>query len=212
MPFLYKESEINKNLPTYSIGLSKTILVVGLGNIGKEFSNTRHNLGFICLDFFVESSKFEPWVNKKNLFTVLSNGNIGDTRILAAKPATFMNNSGKAINQVMNFYKLSNDQIIVVHDELDIPLGQIKTKSSGSSAGHNGVQAIIDQIGNDFKRIRLGIGPKSPVKIDSADFVLAKFNKTEQTHLKSLSKEVTAILNEFIFGTHFPEETRNIIS
>jgi len=211
MPFLYKETQINKNAPLYSVGLTKNILIAGLGNIGKNYDNTRHNVGFMCIDEFVIKNNFDNWVKKKDLHTQMTGGRIGDTRVITIKPTTLMNLSGDAVEAVMSFYKLSLKELLVIHDDIDLPFGQIRTRLGGSSAGHNGINSIIDKTGDDFARIRIGVKNEKLEQIDSADFVLGKFTKEEQKHLKSISNEVTAIITEIIFGGSFSQETRNVI-
>ena len=122
-----------------------------------------------------------------------------------------MNLSGEAAKAVQQFFKLSNKDTLAVYDELDIPFGQIRTRTGGSAAGHNGVKSLIQHLGEDFGRIRIGIGPKSPTQIDSADFVLQKFNKEEQGNLTKLKTEVNALLNEFVFGGNLSADTRKFL-
>lgn len=194
----------------YTQGLNKTVLLVGLGNTGKDYENTRHNVGFACLDAFTRSQEFERWVEKKDLKCYLSSKMIGSVRVIAIKPTTFMNNSGQAVQAVAHFYKVPNGQILVIHDELDIPFGQIRTRAGGSSAGNNGVKSIIEHVGEDFGRVRIGI--KAETRMDAVDFVLAKFSPEEQEQLPSLNKEVTAILTEYIYGSgQLAAETRSFI-
>lgn len=200
-----------------TVGLNKNLLIVGLGNPGKEYDGTRHNVGFACLDYFVEQSSdmggggSSKWVDKKDLKCLMSTGQMGETRILAVKPTTFMNLSGEAVQAVAHFYKIHPDNIIVVHDELDIDFGQIRLRKGGSSAGHNGVKSVTQHIGEDYGRVRIGIGPKTPERIDSADFVLQNFSKDEQSHLGELTREVNAILTEIIYGAQLSPETRSFL-
>jgi PTH1 family peptidyl-tRNA hydrolase len=196
----------------YTVGLNKTILLVGLGNPGKEYTHTRHNVGFICLDSFVgKTDEMEDWMVKKDLKCQLSSGRIGDARVLAIKPTTFMNLSGEAVQAVVNFYKVPQDQILVLHDELDVDFGQIRLRQGGSSAGHNGIKSISQHLGEDYGRVRIGIGPKRPAKISSEDFVLQKFSEEEQGQLANLTQEVNAVLSEYVYGGQLPHETRNFL-
>jgi PTH1 family peptidyl-tRNA hydrolase len=196
----------------YTVGLNKTILLVGLGNPGKEYTHTRHNVGFICLDSFVDKTdEMEDWMVKKDLKCQLSSGRIGDARVLAIKPTTFMNLSGEAVQAVVNFYKVPQDQILVLHDELDVDFGQIRLRQGGSSAGHNGIKSVSQHLGEDYGRVRIGIGPKRPAKISSEDFVLQKFSEEEQGQLANLTQEVNAILSEYVYGGQLPHETRNFL-
>jgi PTH1 family peptidyl-tRNA hydrolase len=196
----------------YSIGLNKTVLLVGLGNPGPEYEQTRHNIGFICIDEFVgKAEEMSGWLEKKDFKCLLSSGKISETRVIAIKPTTFMNLSGRAVQAVANFYKIHPDNILVIHDELDIDFGQIRVRQGGSSAGHNGIKSISQQMGEDYGRIRIGIGPKKPSRMSSEDFVLQKFSTAEQAQLPNLTREVNAVLSEYIYGSQLPHETRSFL-
>lgn len=209
--FQQKKPDVGNNMPIYTLGLQKTILVAGLGNPGKKYGGTRHNIGFAVIDALAISQEISVWADKKDLKSVIASGNVGATRVILCKPATYVNLSGEAIQLVSHFYKIQPGSIIVVHDELDIPFGQIRTRTGGSDAGHNGIKSLIEHMGADFGRVRVGIGPKAPTNMDSADFVLAKFSSGEQAQLKNLLQESTAILTEYIHSAHLPSETRNFI-
>ena len=137
---------------------------------------------------------------------------IGSTRVILCKPTTYMNESGKAVQAVQRYYKIANSSTLVIYDELDINFGQIRTKRGGSSAGHNGVKSLLSHCGDDFGRARIGIGPKVPEQIDSADFVLSKFSDKEQKKKSLLLKESNAILSEYAHGAgELLEETRSFL-
>lgn len=196
----------------YTIGLNKNILLVGLGNPGKEYDLTRHNVGFLALDEFVSKSEdMEDWIAKKDLKCLMSSGKIGQNRVIAIKPTTFMNLSGESVQAAANFYKIHPDNIVVLHDEIDINFGQIRMRKGGSSAGHNGIKSVTKHLGENYGRVRIGIGPKKPAQIKSEDFVLKKFSKEEQEQLPNLSREVNAILTEYLYGTELPHDTRNFL-
>lgn len=196
----------------YTVGLNKTILLVGLGNPGKDYELTRHNVGFLCVDEFVsKTDEMEDWLQKKDLKCLVSSGRIGDARVIAIKPTTFMNLSGEAVRAVMNFYKVNPEYVAVIHDELDIDFGQIRLRVGGSSAGHNGVKSVTGAIGESYGRVRVGVGPKQPAKIKSEDFVLQKFSPEELAQLPNLKREVAAILSEYIHGGELPHDTRNFL-
>ena len=184
---------VNKPLPSdnkyfYTLSQTKTVLIVGLGNIGKEYDQTRHNIGFECLDYFLkENAQMSKWMIKKDLKSHISTGQFGDTRVIAIKPTTFMNLSGEAISLITNYYHIRPEDILVVHDELDINFGHIRTRNDGSSAGNNGIQSIIDHIGEKFNRIRVGIGPLHPAKIEADKFVISKFDKNEIEWRKTIA-------------------------
>ncbi len=196
----------------YTIGLNKNVLLAGLGNPGKEYDLTRHNVGFLALDEFVaKTDEMEDWIVKKDLKCLMSTGQIGQNRVIAIKPATFMNLSGEAVQAAANFYKIAPTDIVVIHDELDIDFGQIRIRVGGSAAGHNGIKSVSQHIGEGYGRIRVGIGPKQPARIKSEDFVLKKFSAEEQAQLPNLVRETNAILSEYLYGSQLPHETRNFL-
>ncbi|HWB38617.1 MAG TPA: aminoacyl-tRNA hydrolase [Candidatus Saccharimonadales bacterium] len=212
MAWLQKRPQVSDPTMFYTIGLQRTVLLVGLGNPGKEYDLTRHNVGFMCLDEFVtKSDDMDPWQAKKSLKCEVSTGQVGDARVIAIKPTTFMNLSGEAVQAVVQFYKLSNASILVVHDELDVDFGQIRLRIGGSAAGHNGIKSVSEKIGEDYGRVRIGIGPKKPARIKSEDFVLQKFSAEQQQQLPNLKREVTAVLSEFVYGAELAHETRNFL-
>lgn len=212
MALFQRRPQVSNPVNYITVGLNKTILIVGLGNPGPEYDLTRHNVGFACLDAFVAAnSDMDGWVAKKDLKCVMSSGRLGDTKVIAIKPTTFMNLSGEAVQAVVNFYKILPDNIVVVHDELDVDFGQIRLRIGGSSAGHNGIKSVTQHLGEDYGRVRIGIGPKKPAKIKSEDFVLQKFSAEEQAQLPNLTREVTAILSEYVYGAGLPNETRSFL-
>jgi PTH1 family peptidyl-tRNA hydrolase len=199
--WLQKLPQVSDAKPFYSTGLSKTVLLVGLGNPGKEYENTRHNIGFHSLDYFVaQADEMDSWVLKKNLKCHISSGRIGDNRVLAIKPTTFMNLSGESVQATAQFYKINLEYF-----------GQIRLRLGGTSAGHNGIKSISNLIGENYNRVRIGIGPKQPSDTNSEDYVLQKFNKDEQSQMGNLDKELSAILSEYIYGNQALNETRSFI-
>ena len=212
MALFQKKPQSGESASFYSLGLNNTVLIVGLGNPGKDYDNTRHNAGFVCVDAFVDKSdEMDTWINKKDLKCHMSRGRMGDTQVIAIKPQTFMNLSGEAVQAVVAFYKISPDKIIVLHDELDVDFGQLRIRMGGSSAGHNGIKSITQHIGEGYGRVRIGIGPKKPAQIKSEDFVLQKFSEDETSQLPHMTREVTSIIVENIFGGTLNSETRSFI-
>lgn len=210
--FTKKPIQTNSSAPLYTLGNQKTILLVGLGNIGKDYDGTRHNIGFDCLDTFVKNQpEFNGWVAKKDLHCLQAVATLGGTRIIAIKPTTFMNQSGQAVQAVQSFYKITNHQMLVIHDELDIPFGQIRSRVGGGSAGHNGVKSITAHVGENFGRLRIGINNQLRIKNDEKNFVLKTFSKEEQIQLPNLQKEITSLLTEYIYSELLPSETRDFI-
>lgn len=212
MALFQRQPQAGDTIKYYTLGQNNTLLIVGLGNPGREYDGTRHNIGFACLDFFAARNDFDPWIDKKNLKCHLTSQTMSDTRVILIKPTTFMNLSGEAVQAVMNFYKIAVDHVLAVYDEIDIDFGQIRNRVGGSAAGHNGVKSLIQHVGEQCARIRVGIGPKTPDQLDSAAFVLQKFNQKELEHLPELLREVNAILTEYVFGSgQLPHETRSFM-
>jgi PTH1 family peptidyl-tRNA hydrolase len=212
MAWLQKRPQVSDPTMYYSVGLNKTVLIIGLGNPGKEYALTRHNVGFTCLDAFVnKNDEMADWIQKKDLKALVSTGRLGDKQVIAVKPTTFMNKSGDSVQAVANFYNILPADIVIIHDELDIDFGQIRLRTGGSSAGHNGIKSVSEQIGENYGRIRIGVGPKKPAKIKSEDYVLQKFSKDEQEQLPNLTREVLAIISEYLFGAGLPQDTRSFL-
>ena len=161
-------------------------LIVGLGNIGKQYDRTRHNIGFEVLDTLQKKLDFPKWQEKTKFKALISEDYSSGKKIILAKPTTFMNASGEAVQALKDFYKLDNKDIVVVQDEYDLPFGTVKLKQGGGSAGNNGLKSLISHIGDNFTRIRIGVRNELAEKVDTADFVLGKFSKEEQKQLKSV--------------------------
>src|SRR3989338_5399009 len=196
---LFQKKPVAVTLPLYTIGNIRTVLVLGLGNPGKQYGGTRHNIGFEVLDQFAAANDFPGWTTRKDLKCQLTVANLGENRVILCKPATFMNLSGEATQAVQHFYRVYNHQTLAVYDELAIPFGQLRTRLGGSDAGHNGVKSLIEQVGKDFGRLRIGTCPapfqgevvgnritERPEKVRGrlgSDFVLGKFTKEEKEKL-----------------------------
>jgi peptidyl-tRNA hydrolase, PTH1 family len=211
MALFQKKPQVQSSAPLYTLGANKTILILGLGNPDKEYEGTRHNIGFAVLDEFAAKNGFPGWVDKKDLKCLFTASNLGENRVILCKPATFMNNSGQAAQAIQHFYRVYNQNTLAVYDELAIDFGQLRTRIGGSDAGHNGVKSLIQHIGDDFGRLRLGIGSAAAKKAEAAAFVLGKFTKAEQGDLPKITREAGALITEYIFSGQLPHETRKII-
>ncbi len=177
-------------------------ILIGLGNPEKKYEFTRHNAGFMLLDklqskwefpAFEFNKKFNAEISKSKL--PLLNKERAGGEVVLAKPQTFMNLSGTAVKAILDFYKLSPDDILVIHDDIDIPLGKYKIATDSSSAGHNGVQNIIDQLGTQkFHRVRIGLGQEKEgalvCRLGVHDFVLEKFTPQELEKIKKISEDI----------------------
>ncbi len=163
-------------------------LFVGLGNPTPDSENNRHNVGFKIIDSI--NKKFKLSKQKPKFKGLLTTGNIGNEKVYAIKPLTFMNNSGICIRELIEYFKIDSEDVIVFHDDLDIEFGKIKAKFGGSSAGHNGIASIDKFIGKDYARVRIGIGkPKSNIEV--ADYVLQNFDEDETIGIEQISNSIT---------------------
>lgn len=174
-------------------------LIIGLGNIGKEYERTRHNVGFMVLDEYSKSN-FEFKLEAK-LKSNIAITNIQGEKVIFIKPTTYMNLSGEALRAVMNFYKIDVSDILVIYDDLDMPTGKVRLRVKGSAGGHNGIKSIISNIGTqDFKRIKIGI---DKAKYDVVDYVLGKFTQDELASLNQGIEISIKVIDEFIKNTPF---------
>lgn len=178
-------------------------LIVGLGNPGKKYERTRHNIGFRIIDATTQipNSKFQIPKIESKFKTEISKGKIGESEVILAKPQTFMNNSGEAVLKIASFYKIRSQDIWVISDDIDLPLGKIRIRKKGSSGGHKGLQSIIDHLGNqNFPRFRIGIKTPKAEKIPAEDFVLQKFSPSEEKVIKlaveKVVEEIIKVLKE----------------
>ena len=167
---------------------NKPILIVGLGNPGNEYAKTRHNVGFMAIDMLAPEDA--SWKKEKNALT--AHLDIDGTKVILAKPQTFMNNSGEAVGPLMAFYKIPLENLIVIHDDMDLKVGDLREKVGGSSAGHNGIKSIDAAVGNEYRRIRIGIGhPRDfEIQMNPADWVLGKFEAEQLKQIQSVIKSI----------------------
>ncbi len=164
------------------------LLFVGLGNPSPDNENNRHNIGFKIIDAI--NQKFNLSKQKPKFKGLLTTGNIGNKKVYAIKPLTFMNNSGICIRELIEYFKIESEDVIVFHDDLDIDFGKIKAKFGGSSAGHNGIESIDNFIGKDYSRVRIGIG-KGNSKTNVTDHVLKDFDEEEKIKLENITNNIT---------------------
>ncbi|MEW9672680.1 aminoacyl-tRNA hydrolase [Ammoniphilus sp. 3BR4] len=158
-------------------------LIVGLGNPGKQYEKTRHNAGFMAIDQLAESLGIE--VNQIKFKGMIGEGHAEGQKVILLKPLTYMNLSGESIIQVIQFYKLNIEEMVVIYDDLDTPVGQIRLRMKGSAGGHNGIKSIIQQVGTEeFCRIRVGIG-RPPAGRKVVDYVLEPFYKAEEEEIQA---------------------------
>lgn len=173
-------------------------LIVGLGNIGERYHGTRHNSGFMAVDTIAQSHGAPPFLQKPRFKTLLSELTIDQYRVILAEPTTLMNNSGDAVRYLVDFYKIPPVRVIIIHDEIDLDFGDVRSKTGGGSAGHKGVESVIKAIGKEFNRVRIGVANPNIKTIDTDDFVLSQFDPEEQKQLPQVLAEAASKAVRFI--------------
>ena len=158
-------------------------IIAGLGNPGAEYAHTKHNVGFMLVDVLAEKLGAASW--KEDFFSALTEVRIGGEKVFLVKPLTYMNNSGEALGPMLSYYKLDVDDLVVVHDDMDIPAGMVRIRRKGSSGGHNGIKSIIAHVGGeDFARVRIGIG-RPPAGWTVIHHVLAPFSTEDAPKIRA---------------------------
>lgn len=186
-----KNSSINKNLIEY--------IIVGLGNPGKDYTNTRHNAGFIAIDKI--SEKYSCNVNKVKYKALIGDCIINEKRVLLMKPQTFMNLSGESVVQAMNFYKILPENVIILFDDISLGVGKMRIRRKGSDGGQRGMRSIIGLSGSDkFPRVKIGIGEKPNPNWQLADWVLSRFTKSELELLDKVTDNVCGAVEYMVAG------------
>jgi len=175
---------------------SEIFLIAGLGNPGKDYRHTRHNIGFMVIDHL--SNELKIPVKKVKQKSLIGIGKLDNKEILLVKPQTFMNNSGESIAPLMRYYKVPHQNLMVIHDDLDIPFGIIRIRPTGGTSGQKGMKSIIEKLGSqEFPRIRMGIG-RPPGHMDPVDFVLENFSKDQLSILENILEDATNAIKTFI--------------
>ena len=189
----FKEKSLNKNSKGDDIGDIKDLYVVaGLGNPGDKYVNTKHNVGFAAIELLAE--RHDVKLNKVKFKGLWGEGKIAGRKVILIKPQTFMNLSGESIKAISDWYKIPQERIIVVFDDIDISIGEVRIKRNGSAGTHNGMKSVIYKLGKDnFPRVKIGVGPK-PEGWNLADYVLSKFTPKElETIEKSVERAALAV-------------------
>lgn len=165
------------------------LLIAGLGNPGQRYAANRHNLGFLVVDEIVRRHGFGPW--RRRFQAEVAEGRLADQKVLCLKPQTFMNRSGQAIGEALNFFKLAPESLFVLHDEIDLAPGKLRVKRGGGPGGHNGLRSIDDHVGRDYWRVRLGVGHPGDKDLVHG-YVLRDFAKQDQAWLEKLIDAVAS--------------------
>ena len=172
-------------------------IIIGLGNPGKQFEKTRHNIGFTAVNKIASDFQFPNFNFQSNFNAEISQGEIAGKKIILAKPQTFMNNSGDAVKKIIDYYKLSDTNLIIIHDDIDLPVGKIKIVQERGSAGHKGVESIIQSVGNDgLVRLRIGISPAQEIK--AKKIVLKNFSINEKKLTGEVVEKISSAVELFM--------------
>lgn len=175
------------------------LIVFGLGNPGKQYVSTRHNAGFLAVDLLADRFATGKWVHSGKFDGELCEARVGTAAVLLCKPATYMNRSGETVRKLVDFYKLNAaEQVLVLTDDIDIPLGTLRLRLSGGPGTHNGMRSVVEQLGEGFMRLRIGIGPKPEGGQDLAAWVLGAFSREEQATLAAAIADVPGKLEKII--------------
>ncbi|MBX3080433.1 MAG: aminoacyl-tRNA hydrolase [Anaerolineae bacterium] len=176
--------------------MTELTLIVGLGNPGRDYEKTRHNIGFRCVDEI--AAKHGMTFSKKQAKAIMAEGKIGEHRVLLVKPQTYMNLSGDSVRELVNFYKVPIERVLVISDDLDIPLGTLRIRMQGSAGGQKGLKHIMEQLGTpNVYRLRVGIG-RPPGRMEPKDYVLQDFGKDEQILLVETLDRVVKAISTFL--------------
>ncbi len=170
-------------------------LIIGLGNPGRRYRHNRHNVGFMAADRLAETLGIS--LSRVQNRAIVGNGLVGERPVMIAKPQTYMNLSGGAVQTLVRFYQVALDDLLVIYDELDLPFGVLRLRSKGGAGGHNGMRSIIQQLGQDFPRLRLGIG-RPPGQLPPADYVLQDFGREESKLLPDLLESAVRAVESFL--------------
>ena len=172
-------------------------LIVGLGNPGLQYERTRHNVGFMTVDLLMKQN--DGIFFKHKFDAIFGECNIGKSRVIVAKPQTYMNNSGSAVTQIAAFYKIPLDRIVIIYDDISLDVGKIRMRRNGSHGGHNGMRDIIELFGNNnIARIKIGVGQKPHPDYNLADWVLSKFPDSDKENLEAALEKSTKAVKEII--------------
>jgi len=185
--------------------MKPSLVVIGLGNPGREYENTRHNAGFMAIDVLSNAYGQGEWKDLQKFEAFAQEARIGVAPVLLVKPRTFMNLSGDSARKIVNFFKLDPSfQVLILCDDIDLPLGTLRLRNKGSAGTHNGLKSLVEQFGENFARLRIGIGSK-PEKADLAAWVLSSFSEDERKTLEGAIATLPDILSTFVMG-QFPQE------
>lgn len=177
-------------------------MIVGLGNIGPQYDRTRHNTGFMAAEAF--ASEHGILINTRKMDAKYGTGVVNGTKVMVVQPTTFMNESGRAVHPLMKYFDVSIDDVIIVHDDMDLPVGKVRFRDKGSAGGHNGIKSIIEHLGTkEFARLKVGIEHPKQTKV--VDYVLGRFTSDQQPMINQALDTAVAGLDDWIAGMSMTE-------
>ena len=179
-------------------GAPISYIIAGLGNIGKEYERTRHNAGFLSIDYIAE--RLGVKIDRVKFHATVAEASLGGARVLLMKPTTLMNRSGLAIGEAAAFYKIPAERVIVLHDEISFEPGVIRIRRRGSAGGHNGLKSIIAAVGEEFPRVKIGVGKKPTPEYDLVDWVLGKFSEADMAAMGERYPDIFSAAELIISG------------
>ena len=181
--------DLFKKIETQNDTTPVSVIIAGLGNPGAQYAKTRHNVGFVAIDYIAE--KLGVRIDRAKFHALVTEAKIGNVRVLLMKPETYMNNSGVAIGEAAAFYKIPPERVIVLHDEISFELGIIRIRRKGSAGGHNGLKSIIAHLASEeFPRVKIGVGKKPSPDYDLADWVLGKMPKDASDAVEARNEDI----------------------
>jgi len=176
-------------------------LIIGLGNPGDQYKNTRHNAGFMAVDHLVKAFGFDNFMKAEKFKSFVTEGLVSGEKVILAKPQTFMNLSGQSAQLLQNYYKVEPTDVLVIYDDVEIPLGSLRVRSGGTSGGHNGISSILKELATlEIPRIRIGIKPEKPFRGALEDYVLGSLTKMEETALSEVFETLPKMVESIVSG------------
>jgi len=179
--------------------MKPALLIIGLGNPGAQYEETRHNMGFQALNLLAKEYGTDAWQEKQKFLSEMMEARIVTAPVLLVKPLTYMNRSGEAVKKLLEFYGLDASALLILCDDIDLPVGELRLRPSGGPGTHNGLRSIVDHIGENFPRLRIGVGAQKPGD-DLSAYVLSKPPQAERKLLEDAIEEIPEMVREFVMG------------
>lgn len=180
--------------------MKPSLVIVGLGNPGKQYENTRHNVGFLAVDVLSENFGQGSWQDKQKFAADIQEARIGIAPVLLVKPKTYMNLSGDCVRKIVDFYKLEPANVLPISDDIDLPFAELRLRMKGGPGTHNGLRSIVETLGEDFPRLRIGLGQPPSAQHDLSSWVLSRFGEEQLQTLTQTLSTIPDMLSEFVLS------------